>query len=61
MTNVYTYLIGNPKVLPFFTNVKKATAFNMNPIPDNIVSTVSKISDPDDLKGEMTTLIVFFQ
>ena len=42
--------MGNPKALPFLTNAIKAKILSRKPTHDNVVSILSKIYEPGDLK-----------
>ena len=46
----FTYLIGNPKVLPSFVKTVNATALKINPMPDKIVSIMSRTNGPKALQ-----------
>ena len=47
-----TYFMGNPKDFPFIIKTVKAIVLNKKPIPDNIVSMVSKMMTPSDLRSK---------
>ena len=42
--------MGNPKDFPFVIKTTKAAALNRRPSPDKMVSMMSKIKGPSDLR-----------
>ena len=47
--------MGNPKAFPFIMKTVNAVVLNKKPTPDNIVSMVSKMVTPNNLRNKYLT------